>query len=192
MKKFLLLLQILVVSALCMISCGKGNVVSPTCSMTVKSTYNDFSCYLQLPAGEIIDTLSFNDGVAFLERSDTLNMPYVAYLYFVNRQDSLDTMNMPVVVEKGQVSVSVSEYISTAGTPLNARLQSFLNDLQMVSEGIREKGIKSIDEINSAYSSYYKMQIMQNKDNVVGKYIYEYYGIHLNDADRKSLEAVMN
>ena len=117
-------------------------------------------------------------------------MPYVAIISLKNPADSIDRIDMPFVVEAGKVNIEIGEYISTSGTPLNGRLQEFLNDLQALRSSL-DVNI-SIEEMNQLFSEFYKQQILSNKNNVLGQYIYMSYGIHLNDADRDLVKAQLD
>ena len=47
------------------------------------------------------------------------------------------------------------------------------------------------EEISEIFSQFYKQQILSNKDNAVGEYIYRNYGVHLNTDDNKQVKAQM-
>ena len=116
-------------------------------------------------------------------------MPYVAIIQLVNPADSIDFLSMPVVIEGGKVQVEIGEYVTTQGTALNFRLQEFLNDLQATRDSFKKMDATQVETMKKTFSEFYRQQILTNKDNVLGRYIYDSYGIHLNDADRELVKA---
>lgn len=188
MKKNLLFLLLL---GCCfgMGSCSKQPSVQSRCTVDVKVDYPEFTKgYLRNVDGKRLDSLTVTNGLLSFERTDSLSMPYVAFIHLSNRNDSIDWMEMPLVVEGGKVNVEIGEYISTSGTPLNHQMQEFLNDLQATRSGIEGRNL-SKEEISRTFSEFYKQQILSNKGNVLGEYIFKSYGIHLSDADLNQVKA---
>ena len=105
--------------------------------------------------------------------------------------DSTDQLDMPVAIENGTIKVELGEYIKLSGTPLNTRIKEFLDALQHCKDGVVSKTDITPEEISEIFSQFYKQQILSNKDNAVGEYIYRNYGVHLNTDDNKQVKAQM-
>ncbi len=195
MKKYLLSL-LLPATLLCLLAaCGNktNSAGQSVCDIHVKVAFPEYTrgC-LQTPEGTCLDTLAIDNGVAAMQRTDSTQMPYVAVIRLENPADSLDFMEMPVVVEGGEVAVEIGEYITTSGTLLNQQLQQFLNELQATLTAAKNnKEIKG-EEIDKLFSAFYRQQILANKDNVVGKYIYGAYGSHLKGDDVAAVKAAFD
>lgn len=188
MRKYLLLLLLLVCGWI-VESCSKQQNTQSRCAVEMKIEYPEYTQgYLKSVDGKCLDSLTVTNGHLNLERTDSLSMPYVAFINLKNPADSIDWIEMPFVVEGGKVNIEIGKYISTSGTPLNQRMQEFLNDLQAARSSLDNKSL-SIEEINRIFSEFYKQQILSNKNNVLGQYIYKSYGVHLNDADRRLVKA---
>ena len=104
-------------------------------------------------------------------------------------QDSTDQLDMPVAIENGTIKVELGEYIKLSGTPLNTRIKEFLDALQHCKDGVVSKTDITPEEISEIFSQFYKQQILSNKDNAVGEYIYRNYSVHLNTDDNKQVKA---
>ena len=188
MRKYLLLLFI---CGWIVGSCSKQQNIQSSCIVEMKIEYPKYTQgYLRNMEGKCLDSLVVTNGHLNLERTDSLLMPYVAIISLNHPADSIDRIEMPFVVEAGKVNIEVGEYISTSGTPLNGQMQEFLNDLQALRSSL-DVNI-SIEEMNQLFSEFYKQQILSNKNNVLGQYIYVSYGIHLNDADRDLVKAQLD
>ncbi|MEY8705921.1 DUF4369 domain-containing protein [Bacteroides faecichinchillae] len=190
MRKYFLLLLLLVCSWV-MESCRKQQIQS-RCIVEMKIEYPEYTQgYLKKLDGKQLDSLIVINGHLNLERTDTLLMPYVAFISLKNPTDSIDRIEIPFVVEGGKVNIEIGEYINISGTPLNQRLQDYLNDLQALRSSLDEKTL-SIKETNHIFSEFYRQQILNNKNNVLGQYIYKSYGVHLNDTDRDLVKAQLD
>ena len=183
-------LLLLLCGGLCLTACKKAEEGRRSfCTVDVKIDYPEYTeGNLKDADGKVLDTLTVVDGKLTFQRTDSAAMPYVALIHLRNVQDSVDWLDMPVVIEGGKVQVSIGEYILTSGTPLNAHLQDFLNGLQAVKTGFKEDAAASVGEVRQGYSSFYKQQILSNRNNAVGDYIYKAYGTHLLPEDRETVE----
>lgn len=189
MKKNLLLLLLLSVG-IGLAACGGKQQQEPCgCTLTVKLDLTEYTRgYLKNTDYQVLDTLQIGKKMV-LERTDTASMPYVALLELINPKDSIDILTMPVVVERGNVQVEIGEYITTRGTELNVRLQEFLNGLQATRDSFRKCDSTQLKNIGKVFSDFYRQQILTNKNNVLGRYIYQSYGIHLTEADDELVKA---
>lgn len=183
--------MLLLVCSWIMESCSKQQTQS-RCIVEMKIEYPEYTQgYLKKLDGKQLDSLIVINGHLRLERTDTLLMPYVAFISLKNPIDSIDRIGIPFVVEGGKVNIEIGEYINISGTPLNQRLQDYLNDLQALRSSLDEKTL-SIKETNRIFSEFYRQQILSNKNNVLGQYIYKSYGVHLNDTDRDLVKAQLD
>jgi len=127
--------------------------------------------------GHVIDsTLSVkNDSLRF-SREDIDNMPYIATVRLMNPADSLDIIYHPIVVEGGTVRLDLADRISLSGTDDNEKLFKFLKGKNsFVAHYDEQNKEHDLGKLKADYSRYFTDQIMQNKDNIVGRYIFESY-----------------
>ena len=135
------------------------------------------------------DSTALEGGDFHFAVADSVSQPYAMLLQLVDREEPLNQMDLPVMVENGTIQVGLGEYIHISGTPLNDRVQDFLNALQACKDNLSARKGVTVEQIQSTFSGFYKEQILLNKDNVLGGYILRDYGVHLNAADRASVEA---
>lgn len=172
--------------------CGEQRKKQSSCTVEMKIEYPEYTWgYLKNIDEKCLDSLTVTDGRVAFERKDTFLMPYVAFIKLNNPKDSIDWLEMPLVVEGGKINIEIGEYISIGGTPLNLQLQKFLDDLQATRSSVDEKEL-SMEEIKEIFSEFYRQQILGNKNNVLGRYIFKKYGIHLNDEDRKRVKVQLD
>lgn len=170
-------------------ACSESSV-KPGCRIKGEISFKEYNTiYLVAPAGNRIDSCQVQDGKFYLEETDSINAPYVATLQMTAKEDSTDQLFMPVAIENGTVNVVLSEYIQLLGTPLNARLKEFLDALQHCKDGVTAKEGITAEEISRVFSEFYKQQILSNKDNAIGQFIYASYGTHLNAADKEQIQS---
>ena len=190
MKKYILLLP-LVIIAMGLAACS-GTSSKSECTIKGFLSLQEYKkVYLIDNAGIRIDSCEVKDGRFYLEKKNNIGEPYVAIIHMTAEQDSTDQLDMPVAIEEGIVKVELGEYIKLSGTPLNARIKEFLDALQHCKDGVGTKQGITPEDINKVFSEFYKQQILSNKDNAVGKYIYQNYGIHLNADDKAQVKAQM-
>lgn len=188
MKKKLLFL-LLLVSGWMFSACSGGQKAAQNCQVKASVGFTEYTvaCLLDKD-GEVLDSLTLKDGFLTFTRTDTAQMPYVAFISLKNPSDAMDGAEMPIVVERGNVNVEIGEYITTSGTSLNVRLQQFLNGLQATSDALHQAKSHA-EEIRRTFSEFYRQQILGNQDNVLGDFIYQHYGLHLNEADAALVKA---
>lgn len=177
------------VSLLSLGACGTSG--SPKgCSLTGHVSMPEYDmAYLADLNRHRVDSTALEGGDFHFVVADSVDQPYAMLLQLVDREEPLNQMDLPVMVENGAVRVDLGEYILITGTPLNDRVQQFLNALQACKDRVAaQKGV-SVEQIQATFSGFYKEQILLNKDNVLGGYILRDYGVHLNAADRAAVEA---
>lgn len=167
--------------------CG-GNRQGP-CSLTVTTPYEKYSsatlldCRMQPLEAETAMT----GGSVTFSRDDVEQMPYVATVQVMNPADSLDVLEMPVVIEAGEVKLDLGPSVSLTGTSGNRAMYGFLRD-KAKFESTYSNPDMDIAKLHKDYSAFYRDRILDNAGNPVGRYIYEAYGTHLLPDDRKQVE----
>lgn len=188
MRKYTLLLP-LVYIVIGFTACS-DTPARPGCRIKGEISFNEYeTVYLIAPAGNKVDSCDIKNGKFYLEETDSIASPYVATIHMAAKNDPSDILDMPVAVENGTVKVGLGEYIKLSGTPLNDRIKGFLDALQQCKDGATAKDGITAEEVIETFSQFYKQQILSNKDNIVGEYIYGNYGQHLNAADKELVKA---
>lgn len=189
MKRYALFLP---VALLVWLTACSDNSTKSGCHIKGHTTFKEYKkAYLVAPSGNRIDSSLIENGEFHFEKIDSIAQPYVATIEMINPQDPSDQMDMPVAIENGDVRIILEQYIQTSGTPLNVRVQEFLNALQSCKDGVSTKEGIALNEVGNIFSRFYRQQILSNKDNAVGKYIYRNYGVHLNGADKELVKTEM-
>lgn len=191
MRKPLLFLPLCCLMALA--ACRPGDEASGACDLRVEIALPGYTeVCLMTPEGCPTDTLQVDaEGRAILTWPDTAVMPRLLLLHLENPADSTDILNMPFVVEPGRVNVSIGRYIRTEGTPLNQRLQHFLDALQALHDEWAGRNDLSQAVKDAQASAFFSQQMLLNKDNPVGHYLYSRYANRLNQEDRERVKAEM-
>ena len=176
-------------SALLCVACSSQDA-SRGCALTGHISMPEYDCvYLADLNRHRVDSTALDGGNFHFVVSDSVSRPYAMLLQVVDREEPLNRMDLPVMVEKGTIRVELGEYIHISGTPLNDRVQDFLNALQACKDRVTSQAGVSVEQIQSTFSGFYKEQILLNKDNALGGYLLQDYGVHLNAADREQVEA---
>lgn len=186
-----LLLLLLICSGIGFTSCNsKKTNISNNCIVNVKIGIPQYTKgYLIKDNNQTLDTLNISNTTISFERNDTASMPYVAVIQLINTEDSIDILSMPVIIEPGKININIDEYVTLKGTKLNLRLQEFLDGLQLTYDSIKQIKDIQLEKTKAKFSEFYRQQILINKDNVLGEYIYNSYGIHLTKADNDFVKA---
>ena len=170
-------------------ACGTQNTPKG-CTLTGHVSMPEYDmAYLADLDRHRVDSTALDGGDFRFAVADSVSRPYALLLQLVDREEPLNQMDLPVMVENGTIQVGLGEYIHISGTPLNDRVQDFLNALQACKDNLSARKGVTVEQIQSTFSGFYKEQILLNKDNVLGGYILRDYGVHLNAADRASVEA---
>ncbi|MDO4163173.1 MAG: hypothetical protein Q4D56_02125 [Bacteroides sp.] len=173
--------------------CGgkSGKTGTDGCLIQGHTDFKEFTkVYLMDLTRARLDSASIDsDGKFSLERTDSTDKPCVMLVRLTGTPSPYDDLDMPVAIERGTVTLELGEYIHTSGTPLNSRIQEFLNDLQSCKDGLTGKEGVTVEEIQTTFSEFYRQQILTNKDNAVGRYIFREYGVNLTPDDRELVKA---
>ena len=78
------------------------------------------------------------------------------------------------------------------GTPLNDAVQHFFDGMQACKDRVMAQTDITVDEIRNAFSGFYREQILLNRDNALGSYIYREYFSRLLPSDREAVESQLN
>lgn len=170
-------------------ACGTQNTPKG-CTLTGHVSMPEYDmAYLADLDRHRVDSTALNGGDFRFAVADSVSRPYALLLQLVDREEPLNQMDLPVMVENGTIQVDLGEYIHITGTPLNDRVQHFLNALQACKDKLAAQKDVTVEQIQTTFSGFYKEQILLNKDNVLGGYILRDYGVHLQAADREQVEA---
>ncbi len=178
-----------------LIGCG-GEERKAYCDITVKSEFPEYSVAVMKDVdGRVIASdLKTVDGVISIERNDTAAMPYFAFVLLKNEADSMDYLEIPVAVEAGSPRIIVGERMSIGGTELNDALDHFLAERSRLGRRFDDvtDGNLTVEKLREAYSNFYMSQILENNENIIGRFIYRTYGVHLLPDDKDRVEKVLN
>lgn len=136
-----------------------------------------------------LDSVELFDGQFAFQVADTVGHPYALLVQLVDREEPLNLMEMPLMVEEGDIKLELGEYIYTSGSPLNNAIQHFLNALQACKDRVVAQENMTAEQVKAAFSDFYRQQILTNKDNAVGSYIFHDYASHLLPADLEQVKA---
>ena len=173
-------------------SCG-GSGHGSGCTLTGHTTFTEYNkaCVMDLDRNRL-DSVELTDGSFTFHVADSVDTPYPLYLTLEDPKDPMNEMNLPFIVEAGEIRVELGEYIHISGTPQNRGMQQFLDGLQACKDAVMMKKGLTAQDIRDIFSDYYKTQIQLNKDYALGRYIYRVYGSRLTGADRGQVEALMS
>ena len=145
--------------------------------------------YMVGMSGAVVDSASrASDGDFRFVYDKVDEMPQMVVLEFHNPDSPSDRMFLPVALEAGQVEVRIGEYIGIWGTPLNYEIKDFFDGLQALRDEY-EQNVATVDQMEAAFSAFYRTRIQANKDNVLGAYLTLAYGRELLPED---LQILMN
>lgn len=172
-------------------SCGGSD--KPGCTLTGHTTFTEYNmAYVTDLNHNRLDSVALEDGNFTFHVADSVNTPYPLYLTLEDPKDPMNEMNLPFIVEEGEIRVELGEYIHISGSPQNRGVQEFLDGLQTCKDAVMQKKSLTAQDIRDIFSDYYRMQIQLNKDNALGQFIYHEYGSRLTPEDREQVEALIS
>lgn len=189
MKRILLSLSAVALFVCCSTDTSDQSV----CNISVIKPEGNYTYAVLSDSDEhTVCNLVFNEQKASAQITDSLSMPYIGCLRFVNPADNMDIIELPVAIEAGKVSVDLSDGISLKGTPLNDKLQAFLVERGRLSARLNPQTHPdvSIEDLRRAYSAFYKEQIIANNNTVLGDFLLKNYAVHLLPADADELRQI--
>lgn len=188
MKKYFLLLPVALMM-MCVIACSE----KPGCSIEGHTSFTQYQkAYLVDLNENRLDSINIEGGNFSFRKADNVTTPYALMVRLQENQAPHDWIEMPVFIENGAVTMEIGDCIHISGTSLNDALQGFLNSLQHSKDAIKAKKDITLEEIETTFSEFYKQQIQMNKDNALGKYIYQEYGSNMKMSDREQVKAQMS
>ena len=143
--------------------------------------YEGKQVYLETTVGTPtkVDSALVENGKFTLTFTDAT--PQVYRLVLGKSADDMYPITLPVVSEKGHISVVLGELVLTSGNPLNDNLQDFL----LAVSNFRDKAMKQekldMNQIKADYAKLVEGAVMQNIKTPVGAYIYRMYSNQLSD-----------
>lgn len=169
-------------------ACNSG---TKGCSINGHTDFREYGkAYLADVDRNYLDSTEIRNGdFSFRHDGTPQEEPGVAIVVLVNDTDRADRMEIPVVLEPGKVELQLGEYVYITGTPLNEAVQQFLNALQLCKDSVAAGSGLSPEKVGETFSAFYKQQILANKRNALGRYIYGAYGSNLLPQDREQVKA---
>ena len=182
MKKYILFLLI-AIGVVSFSSCsGGGTTIYGKLSVLKHEAKNVYLC--DAYSYKTIDSTRVNDGKFVFHIPDSVKG--IRLLALKNALEEDLPLPLPVVVGEGNVNVIMGETILTYGTPLNDRLQDFLLATDAFHTEMLEKEL-SAAEIAPLFTSLLQEQILLNRDNIVGVYIYKSYKSRFSPEKKEEL-----
>ena len=172
------------VSLLAVILCACGGSNTAKEGLFGKVTmegYEGKQVYLETTVGTPVrvDSALVENGKFALTFSDAA--PQVYRLVLGKSADDMFPITLPVVSEKGHISVVMGELVLTSGTPLNDSLQDFLLAVSNFTDKAMKQEKPDMTQIKADYAKLVEGAIMQNIQTPVGTYIYRMYSHLLSD-----------
>ena len=172
------------VSLLAVILCACGGSNTAKEGLFGKVTmegYEGKQVYLETTVGTPtkVDSALVENGKCALSFSDAT--PQVYRLVLGKSVDDMYPITLPVVSEKGHISVVMGELVLTSGTPLNDNLQDFLLAVSNFTDKAMKQEKLDMNQIKVDYAKLVEGAVMQNIKTPVGAYIYRMYSNQLSD-----------
>ena len=143
--------------------------------------YEGKQVYLETTVGTPtkVDSALVENGKFTLTFADAT--PQVYRLVLGKSADDMYPITLPVVSEKGHISVVMGELVLTSGTPLNDNLQDFLLAVSNFTDKAMKQEKLDMNQIKADYAKLVEGAVMQNIKTPVGAYIYRIYSNQLSD-----------
>ena len=172
------------VSLLAVIFCACGGSNTAKEGLFGKVTmegYEGKQVYLETTVGTPtkVDSALVENGKFTLTFTDAT--PQVYRLVLGKSADDMYPITLPVVSEKGHISVVMGELVLTSGTPLNDNLQDFLLAVSNFTDKAMKQEKLDMNQIKADYAKLVEGAVMQNIKTPVGAYIYRMYSNQLSD-----------
>ena len=170
---------------LCLLLCAcGGNNAGKTDGLTGKVTlpeYEGKQVYLETTLGDSqkVDSAVVKNGKFTFTFSDSI--PQVYTLVLGTSANDQYPITLPVVSEKGSISVVMGKLVLTSGTPLNDNLQDFLLAVSNFTDKAMKQEKPDMQQVKADFSKLVEGAIMQNIKTPVGIYIYKNYSKNLTD-----------
>ena len=100
---------------------------------------------------------------------------------FVHENDSdMFPVTLPVVLEKGDITVEMGDMVYVANTYRNDKMMKFLIEKDKFTDSMYSKSL-SPDSVKTEFATFILQQILKNGNSTVGKYIFNSYKNKLNE-----------
>lgn len=163
-------------------ACGGSNTAKEGLfgKVTIEG-YEGKQVYLETTVGTPtkVDSALVENGKFTLTFTDAT--PQVYRLVLGKSADDMYPITLPVVSEKGHISVVMGELVLTSGTPLNDNLQDFLLAVSNFTDKAMKQEKLDMNQIKADYAKLVEGAVMQNIKTPVGAYIYRMYSNQLSD-----------
>ena len=159
--------------AFLLISCGQtategyrinGKITNPK--------YDERTVYMVDAAGHKCDSATVKDcKFTFEGKHDATKVMELV----VHENDSdMFPVTLPVVLEKGDITVEMGDMVYVADTEENDRMMNFLMEKDKFVDGMYGKSL-SADSVKSEFATFIVQQVLKNGNSTVGKYIFNSY-----------------
>jgi len=162
--------------------------INGSVSNTERDTYEGLKVYLTTPSTSpvllsgdqsaqagVIDSCEVSDGRFRFALVDSSKSRVLQLVLPAHQLDSFPS-TLPVVIEHGVVSVRMGSSVSTGGTALNDKLQDFLLARSNLFDAVTTDTTgNALSRFAGEFSKLLLTTLNQNKDNVLGEYIYQQY-----------------
>ena len=99
----------------------------------------------------------------------------------VHENDSdLFPIILPVVLEKGEITVEMGDMVYVANTYGNDKMMKFLIEKDKFTDSMYSKSL-SPDSVKTEFATFIVQQILKNGNSTLGKYIFNSYKSKLNE-----------
>lgn len=159
--------------AFLLISCGQ--TVTDGYRINGKITnlkYDEKTVYMVDANGEKCDSATVKDCKFTFEGKPDVTK--VMELIVCENDSDMFPVTLPVVLEKGEITVEMGDMVYVAATEENDRMMKFLMEKDKFIDNIYEKSL-SADSVKSEFATFIVQQVLKNGNSTVGKYIFNSY-----------------
>lgn len=154
--------------------------------ISTNSAFNGKKVYLKdaYDNNVLLDSTLVVNGKFHFADTTRMDAPKVLILSIHTSEGGLE-YRLPVVIENGAIEATMGEIVGTTGTKLNDKMQDFLLAVDAYSATCKDK---SVEDIKSGFAELLKKYILDNKENVVGVYIFKSYSSALKDEQKQTIK----
>lgn len=92
---------------------------------------------------------------------------------------------LPIVLENEEIEITMGDRVTVEGSKLNDKIQSFLMAISHFTD--QDFSTMTTEEMELQFQNLIIDQVLMNKDNMVGTYIYKIYAPKLTEDQRTDL-----
>lgn len=132
----------------------------------------------------LYDSTQVESGKFHFADTTRIDAPKVQVLSIHTSEGGLE-YRLPIVLENGVIEATMGGIVGTTGTKLNDKMQDFLLAVDTYSATCKDK---SVEDIKAGFAELLKKHILDNKENVVGVYIFKSYPSALEDELKQAIK----